>query len=43
MEFEWQWDEFGGKRGAPSGKVERLMCNAGWARGELMVMEERGM
>jgi hypothetical protein len=42
MEFERQYDEFAGKRGAPSGK-KCLMWSAGWARGVMMVMEECGM
>ena len=42
MEFEKQYDEFAGKRGAPPGK-ECLMWSAGWARGVMMVMEECGM
>jgi hypothetical protein len=40
MEFERQYDEFGGKRGAPPTKEECLMWSA---RGVLMLMEERGM
>ena len=43
MGFERQYDEFAGKRGAPPGKMECLMWSAGWARGEMMVMEECGM
>jgi len=43
MEFERQSDEFGGKRGAPPGKRERLMWSAGWVRGVRMLLEERGM
>jgi len=43
MEFERQYDEFVGKRGAQPGKEECLMWSAGWARGEMMVMEEYGM
>jgi len=43
MEFERQYDEFAGKRGAPPGKEEWLMWSAGWARGVMRVMEERGM
>jgi len=35
-----QYDEFGGKRGAPPGKEERLMWCARWERGVLMAMEE---
>jgi len=44
---KWGWkgkyDEFGGKRGAPSGKEECLMRSSRWARGVLMVMAERRM
>jgi len=40
MEFERQYDEFGGKRGVPQGKEECLMWCARWARGVLMAMEE---
>jgi len=40
MEFERQYDEFGGKRGAPQRKKECLMWCARCARGVLMVMEE---
>ena len=29
-----KYDEFGGKRGAPSGKEECLMWSSRWARGE---------
>jgi hypothetical protein len=43
MEFEWQYDEFGGKHGAPPGQEVRLMWSAGWARGVMMVMEVCGM
>jgi len=43
MEFERQYDEFGGNSGAPSGEEECLMRSAGRARGLLMVMEECGM
>jgi len=43
MEFEWQYDEFGGKRGAQPGKEECLMWSAGWARGVLMLIEEHKM
>jgi len=40
MEIERQYDEFGGRRGAPQGKEECLMSCARWASGVLMVMEE---
>jgi hypothetical protein len=40
MEFEMQYDEFVGKRGAPLGKEKCLMWSAGWARGVMMVIEE---
>jgi len=40
MEFEWQYDKFGGKRGVPQGKAECLLWCARWARGVVMVMEE---
>jgi len=40
IEFERQYDEFGGKRGAPAGKEECLISCVRWARGVLMVMEE---
>jgi len=40
MEFQWQYDEFAGKRGTPPGKEECLMWSAGWARGVKKVMEE---
>jgi len=40
MEFERQYDEFAGKRGAPPGKEQCLMWIAGWAKGQMMVMEE---
>jgi len=40
MEFERQYDEFGGKRGAPQGKEEYLIGCARGARGVLMAMEE---
>jgi len=40
MEFERQYDEFGGKRGVPQGKAECLMWCVRCARGTLMVMEE---
>jgi len=40
MENEWQYDEFGGRRGVPAGKEECLMSCARWARGVLIVMEE---
>jgi len=43
MEFERQYDEFGGKRGVPSGNEECLMWCARWARGVLMVMEDSRM
>jgi len=43
MEFETQYDELGGKRGASPGKEECLMLSAGWARGVLMLMEECGI
>ena len=43
MEFEKQYDEFAGKRGAPPRKEECLMWSAGWGRGVMMVMEECGM
>jgi len=43
MEFEREYDEFGGKRGAPPANEECLMWSAGWARGVLMLMEEWGM
>jgi len=47
MEFERQYDDCGGKRGAPPGKEECLIWSAGWsagwARGVLMLMKERGM
>jgi len=43
MEFEREYDEFGGKRDAPPANEECLMWCAGWARGVLMLMEERGM
>ena len=33
MEFETQYDEFGGQRGAPPANEECLMWSAGWARG----------
>jgi len=39
MEFERQYDEFGGERGVPQGKEECLMRCARWARGVLMVMD----
>ena len=35
-----KYDEFGGKRGAPSGKDQCLMWSLRWARGVLMVMAE---
>jgi hypothetical protein len=38
--FERQYDNFGGKRGAPQGKEECMLRCAWWARGVLMVMEE---
>jgi len=38
-----KYDEFGGKRGAPPGNEECLMWSSRWARGVLMVMEERRM
>ena len=38
-----KYDEFGGKRGAPPGKEECLMWSSRWARGVLMVIEERRM
>jgi hypothetical protein len=40
MKFERQYDEFGGKRGAPPGKKEYLLWSAEWAKGVMMVMEE---
>jgi len=40
MEIERQYDEFGGRRGAPPGKEECLMSCARWATGVLIVMEE---
>jgi hypothetical protein len=40
MEFETQYDEFGGKSSAPHGSEEYLMWCARWARGVLMAMEE---
>jgi len=43
MECERQYDESGGKRGAPPGKEEYLMWSAGRARGLLVLMEEHGM
>jgi hypothetical protein len=43
MEFESQYDGFRGKRGEPPGKEMYLMWSVGWARGVLMMMEERGM
>jgi len=43
MQSERQYDEFAGKRGVSAGKEECLMWSAGWARGEMMVMEECGM
>jgi hypothetical protein len=43
MEFERQYDEFAGKRGAPPGKEESLMWSARWARAVMTVMEECGM
>ena len=43
MEFERQYDEFRGKRGAPPANEEYLMWCAGWATAVLMLMEERGM
>jgi hypothetical protein len=43
MEFEMQYDEFRGKSGAPPGKEECMMWSARWARGVMMLMEERGM
>jgi len=43
MQFERQYDEFGGKRGVPPGQKKCLIRRAGWARGVLMVMVERGM
>jgi len=39
MEFDRQWDEFEGKRGAPIGKEKSPMWSAGCARGVLMSME----
>jgi len=39
MEFERQYDKFGGKRGAPQGKKECLMWCVRSARGVLMAME----
>jgi hypothetical protein len=39
MEFEKQYDQFGGKRGAPPGKEECLTWCARLARGVLMVIE----
>ena len=38
-----KYDEFGGKRGAPPGKEECLMRSSRWARGVLMVIQERRM
>jgi hypothetical protein len=43
MEFERQYDEFGGKRGVPPGKEGCLMWSAESVRRVLMLMEERGM
>jgi hypothetical protein len=43
MEFERQYEESAGKRGAPPGKEECLMWSAGWAKGVLMLIEEQGM
>jgi len=43
MDFERQYDEFGGQRGAPPGKEKCMIWSAGWARGVLMLMEERRM
>ena len=43
MQFERQYDEFGGKRGAPPGKEECPMWSTGWAKGVMLVMEECGM
>jgi hypothetical protein len=39
MEIERQYDEFGGKRGAPPGKEECLMSCMRWAREVVMVIE----
>jgi len=41
MEFERQYDEFGGKRGAPLGKEKCLMSCVRWARAVLMVMQNQ--
>jgi len=38
-----KYDEFGRKRGAPPGKEESLMWSSRWARGVLLVIEERRM
>ena len=38
MEFERQYDEFEGKRGAPPGR-RRAWCRVRWSRGVLMVMQ----
>jgi len=38
-----QYDELRGKRGATRANEEYLMCSAEWARGVLMLMEERGI
>jgi len=38
-----KYDEFRGKRGARPGKEECLMWSSRWARGVLMLMEERRM
>jgi len=43
MEFERHKDEFRGNRGTPPGKEVCPMWSAGWPRGLLMLMEERGM
>jgi len=40
IEFQRQYDEFGGKGGAPPGQEECLMYCTRWVRGVLMVMEE---
>jgi hypothetical protein len=43
MEFEREYDEFGGKRDTPPANEECLMWSAGWTRGVRMLMEEWGM
>jgi hypothetical protein len=43
MEFESEYDVFGGKRGAPPANEECLMWCSEWARGVLMLMEEGEM